>query len=326
MKLFRSVFLMVVAGLAVAGVILNAPRALGAEFTAKALIEVLPYADKDPFVLETPAIDKDLQYQFRLSMARLLTMQGNFENLLKRDRVRQTKWFTNEARELARGVENLRDNLGVLVQKESSFIEVSMTCEDAREAADIANEMVSLFVDAQIKREKARIASKLKAVHEHKNRIEDDVLTAEKAFDDVRSAWNLTDLNWEQYPHPIRVRLIRLEETKDEMALEISDLQAKLHRLKEGGKNVESERNELSFLRERYVEIERLRKEAQARYTDLQKAQFQYVKRLRIRDERIEMLKEVNRLIGKLRILYDDPDTAKVRIAGNAAKPLSPDS
>ncbi|MHC4789996.1 MAG: hypothetical protein ACYS8Y_00940 [Planctomycetota bacterium] len=32
------------------------------QYTAKTFIQVLPYAEKDPFVIETPAINENIQY------------------------------------------------------------------------------------------------------------------------------------------------------------------------------------------------------------------------------------------------------------------------
>lgn len=328
MKLFKSVFLMVVVGLVVAGVVLHAPRAFGAGYTARALIEVLPYGERDPFVLETPPIDKELQYQFRLSMATLMTTQGVFEDLLRRDVVRQTRWYREKAAELPSGVADLQKNLRAVAMKEVNFIEVSMTCDDAREAADIANEMVKIFIDMQANRAEATIASKLMTAQERKSRIEQDLRTAEKALDDVMKAWSMTDLEVHEYPHPKTVRLIRLEELKDAMALEIKGLELTIEWLTRDKKNIDNsqvtaKRKELAILKGKYVEAERLRKEAQLKHKDLDMARIQYAQRLKIRGERQKMLNETKMLIEKLQIIYAYPDTAKLRRASNAVRPYS---
>jgi len=248
MKRFGSVCLMVVVGLVVAGVVLHAPRAFGAGYTARALIEILPYAERDPFVLETPVIDKDLQYQFRMSIATLITTQGSFEDLLKKDAVKVTKWFKNKARGLPSGIMDLQKNLHVVAQKEGNFIEVSMTCEDAKEAADIANEMVAMFISVQVDRARANIANRLSAVKVRENRIQEDLRRAEKALDDVRKAWNITTLGERDYPHPITVRLLRLEEAKVALELEIKGLEAAIEYLNKAKKSSEDKRMELAVL------------------------------------------------------------------------------
>ncbi len=325
MKRFRSICLTVVVGLLVAGIVLHAPRALGAEYTARALIEVLPYADKDPFVLKTPRIDKDLQYHFRLSIATLMTTQGNFEALLKRDAVRKTTWYKQKAGNLAGGLGDLQKNLQVVAQEKGDFVEVAMTCDNAREAADITNEMVTMFISSQGDLVRANITGRLKELKVRESRIQEDLRTAEKALDDVRKAWNLTDLDEHDYPPPFTVRLIRLEEVKDELALEIKGLEVAVEYIDKAKKNSEDQKLELAVLRGKYIEAERLRQEAQLKHKDFDMARVQYAQRVKIRDERMKMLDEVKMLIEKLTILYEDPDTLKLRRASEALMPLSYD-
>jgi len=325
MKRFGSVCLMVVVGLVVAGVVLHAPRAFGAEYTARALIEVLPYVERDPFVLETPPVDKDLQYQFRMSIATLITTQGSFEDLLKRDAVKVTKWFKNKARGLPSGIMDLQKNLHVVAQKEGNFIEVSMTCEDAKEAADIANEMVAMFISSQENRVKANLLGRLRELKTRQSRIQDDLRTAEKALDDVRKAWVITTLGERDYPHPITVRLLRLEEVIDALALEEAGIEATVEYLNKAKKSSEEKKMELVVLRGKFVEAEKMRQETQAKHKDLDMARIQYAQRGKIRDERSKMLDKVKMLIEKLTILYEDPDTVKLRKVSDARMPLSRD-
>ena len=68
------------------------------EYTAQALIRVLPYADKDPMNIGTPPVDKDIQYGFRLSMVTLIRRQSTLQELIDRDKVRQTQWFRRFAK------------------------------------------------------------------------------------------------------------------------------------------------------------------------------------------------------------------------------------
>ncbi|MBN2271564.1 MAG: hypothetical protein JXN61_13180 [Sedimentisphaerales bacterium] len=325
MKRFRSVFLTVVVGLVVAGIVLHGPRAFGAEYTAQALIEVLPYVERDPFVLEAPPVDKDLQYQFRMSIATLITTQGSFEDLLKRDRLRQTKWYKQKGGESASRISDLQQNLHALALKESNFIEVSMVCEDAREAADIANEMVAMFISMQGERARANIANRLSGVKVRQNRIEEELRVVEKALSDVREAWSLPDLEGRDSPHPIAVRLIRLEEAKDALALEIGGVEAAIEHLNKAQKSSEDKKLELAVLRGKFTEAARMCKETQAKQKDLDTARIQYNQRVRIIDERIRVLDEVKMLAEKLTILHDDPDTVKLRKASDAMAPLSPD-
>jgi len=220
---------------------------------------------------------------------------------------------------------DLQKNLHAVAQEEGNFIEVSMTCEDAREAAEIANEMVAMFISSQRDRRQTVILAKLSEAKTRQSRIQEDLRIAEKALDDVRKAWNLTDLDEHDYPHPYTVRLIRLEEVKDALALEIKGLEVTVEYLDKAQKSSEDKKLELAVLRGKYAEAERLRQEAQAKHKDLDMARIQYAQRVKIRDERIRTLDEVKMLIEKLTILYEDPDTVKLRRAGEALMPLSRD-
>jgi len=322
MKRFRSVCLIVV----VAGIIVRAPFAFGGGYTAKALIEVLPYAEKDPFVLETPPIDKDLQYQFRSSIATLMTTQSVFENLLMRDAVRKTRWYRQEAGKLPSGIMNLQKNLRVVAQEKSNFIEVSMTCEDAGDAADIANEMVSMFISLQADRAQANIAAKLQEVTRRRSKIQAELDSAFESLNNMRLDWKLSTLGLQDYPHPITVRLIRLEEVKDSLSLEIKGLEATIDFLNKAGKSSEDKKLELAVLHGKLTAAAKMCKEAKAKQKDLDVARIYYAQRVHIRDERIKMLNETKMLIEKLTILHDDPDTVKVRMAIKAVKPVSRDS
>jgi len=325
MRRLSSVCLMVVVALVVAGVVLHAPRAFGAQYTAKALIEVLPYAERDPFVLETPSVDKDLQHQFRMSIATLITTQASFENLLKRDAVKETKWFKNKAGKLASGIGDLQKNLRVFAQEKGNFIEVSMTCEEARDAADIANEIVAMFIAMQRNRAQANILSRLSGVKVRQNRIQEELRVVEKALSDVREAWSMPDLEGRDSPHPIAARLLRLEEVKDALELEMAGVEAAIEYLGKAKKSSEDKRMELAVLRGKFTEAARMCKETQAKQKDLDTARIQYNQRVKIRDERIRMLDKTKMLIEKLTILYEDPDTVKLRKVGDARTPLSGD-
>jgi len=107
--------------------------------------------------------------------------------------------------------------------------------------------------------------------------------------------------------------------------LEIKGLEATIEYLTKAKKSSEDKRMELAILRDKYVEAERLRKEAQLKHKDLDMARVQYAQRAKIRDERMRMLDEVKMLIEKLMILYEDPDTVKLRKASDARAPLSHD-
>ena len=86
--------------------------------------------------------------------------------------------------------------------------------------------------------------------------------------------------------------------------------------------NLKDAQNSLVVLQDRYIELEKLRQEMDAKKRDLDLARVQYEQRVTIRDERKQMLDEVKAQIEKLKIMHDDPETRKVQFVGYAPEPL----
>jgi hypothetical protein len=119
-------------------------------YTAQAYIEVLSPVQEDPTVIGTTQVNKDIRYTNRVTIASLIREQGTFEQLLKRDKVKQTQWFTREMHgDITRALLYLMKYLGAYAQRDADFVALTMTCGVARESADLVNEMASLFVSSQ---------------------------------------------------------------------------------------------------------------------------------------------------------------------------------
>jgi len=86
--------------------------------------------------------------------------------------------------------------------------------------------------------------------------------------------------------------------------------------------NLENAQDSLLVLQQRYIELEKLRQEAEDEKRDLDMARIQYQERVARRDERIIMLDSIKQQIEKLNIIHDDPETPKVRKTGDAPVPL----
>jgi len=324
--------------------------ASASEYTARALIRVLPYTDKDPMRIETPEIDKDIQYGLRQSMVTLVRQQSTLEELINRDKVRQTQWFRRFAKFdrqgriinvehcILKAYQDLRKNFGAKAHRDSEFVELSMTCSDAQEGADIVNEMATLFVASQTSAKRAEIAEKLSNLGKRQNFVERELSVAENALADVRTRFGLNDLDEHSYPHPITARLMRLEHERDNYVLETKAVEAHIDNLEKKQKGeangqvkqelqeeINNVRDELVVLQRKVVELEKMRGEAALRKEDLDLARVQYRQRAVIRDERLKTLNEVKWLIEKLRIMHDDPELPKVQLVGPAPIPLEPD-
>jgi len=321
------------------------------EYTAQALIKVLPYADKDPMTIGTPPVDKDIQYSFRKSMAALVKRQSTLLELIDRDKMRQTRWFRRSAKFdkqgriinvdhcILRAYKDLREHFSASAHKDSEFVVLSMTCSDAQEAADIVNEIATLFVASQAANKKAEIAAKLSSLNERRRSVQMELSVAESALAEVRTRFGITDLEEHSYPHPITARLMRLEHERDNYVLETKAVEAHISNLKkqqegEANEQVKKElqaelnnvRNDLIVLQSKLAELEKMREKAAARKKDLDLARIQYRQRAVVRDEREKTINELKLLIEKLKIMFDDPETPKVQLVGPALIPLEADS
>lgn len=325
--------------------------ASASEYTAQALIKVLPYANKDPMRIETPVIDKDIQYGFRQSMAILVNRQSTLQELIDRDIVREIQWFRRFAKFdrqgriinvnhcILKAYQDLRKNFNAEAHRDSEFVVLSMTCSDAQEAVVIVNEMATLFVALQAATTKAEINAKLSSLDKRRIFVERDLDSIEKALSEVRTRFGLTDLDEHSYPHPITARLMRLGHERDNYVLETKAVEAHIEILKkkqereadgqvkqELQEEIHNVQDELVVLQSKLLELEKMRKEAAAQKKDLDMARIQYRQRAVVRDERLKTLNEVKWLIEKLRIMHDDPETPKVQLVGPARVPLEPDS
>ncbi len=321
----KNVHLVLSFALAAVALASSPATTIAAKYTAHTFVEVLPYPDRDPFALAAPPIDKDLQYQFRRSMAALMVTLPNLEDLLHRDKIKHSQWYKRRGEDVAVAVKDLQKSFSVVPREKGNCLEVSMTCSDARDAALIVNEMIMLFIDSRQELARARIIDKLRAVSEHSDRINQDLRAADKALDEVRRAWGFSDLEEHTYPHPVTARLIRLEAAKDDLALEIKGLEAAIEILQKSRSSSSTQQNELTILRAKFTEIHKLCDEAKAKQRDLDQARTAYKVRAAIRDERLRRLEEIKTVEQKLKLLLEDPDISRLRIVAPAPRPLFAD-
>ena len=86
--------------------------------------------------------------------------------------------------------------------------------------------------------------------------------------------------------------------------------------------NLKNAQDSMTVMSSKFEEMEKLRKEAEAKKRDLDLARIQYAQRVTIRDEREDMLDSVKSQVEKLKIMHDDPETPKVQFVGYAPVPL----
>jgi len=367
-------------------------------FTARTYIQVLPPVEKDPMTISTVQLQKDILYEHRQSIANLIKQQRTLEDLLARDAIKETKWFEQWGGDRRKSLKYLQKHFGAYAHRDSAFVEISMTCGAAKEAADIVNEMLTLFLAQQGTSEQREISNRLQRLEEQRIRVQGELDAANKGLDDIRAAYDLTDLErpaGRYFQHTITLKLNALELQRNDLDLAIRQLQADIGNLQElasspvaeqvefaiekdpvmldlarqialleaqlsgmlskfgdnhyevrrlresiqkAGQerdlrkkliadqttraNLENAKDSLIVLQERFEQLEALRQEAEAKKKQLDIAQVQYEKGLKIRDERIQMLDSLKQQIEKMKTLHDDPETPKVLAVGLASIPL----
>jgi succinoglycan biosynthesis transport protein ExoP len=205
-------------------------------YTAKTFIQVLPPTETDPMTIGTIQLQKDILYGHRQSIANLIKQQSTLEDLLDRDKVKDTEWFRRWNGDRRRAVNYLDKHFGAYAHRDSEFVEISMTCRAAKEAADIVNEMLNLFLATRGDTEQQEISKKLKGLEDERQRVQSELDAANKGLDDIRAAYNLTDIEQPEgryFQHTITIRLNDLELKKSELDLAIKQLQADIGNLQE---------------------------------------------------------------------------------------------
>jgi len=224
------IILLTIIGFAAGGATCWALRTKLPKYTAQAFIEVLPPVRTDPMQILTPVVQRDIRYGHRLSIANMIKQQRTLQELLERDAVKGTDWF-KRVNGLPKQVKYLVKHLGAVAHRDADYVEVTMTCRDAKEAADIVNEMVTMFIGSEGDKKQAEVAGELAELNTRQSRVQEDLRVAEKALDDVRTAWQLYDLeaptgNWRK--HTITLKLDQLELEKSDLELAIKQLEANI--------------------------------------------------------------------------------------------------
>jgi len=205
-------------------------------YTATAYIKVLPPVEKDPMEIVKPQVQMNILYGYRQSIANLIKQQSSLEELVGSDVVRETIWFKRREESIRKAVKYLDRYFRAYAHRDAEFVEVSMTCRDAKEAAGIVNEMVRLFISRQGTIERGKVNAELVMLEERRRRVKDELDAANKDLDAVRERWGITDLAMpvgRNFQHTITLRLNNLELEKDGLELAISQLSADISNLKD---------------------------------------------------------------------------------------------
>lgn len=197
------------------------------QYTARTYIEVLSPGQTDPTVIGGPLAGKDIAYEFRFSKASLIKQQSMLQELIRREKVRQTKWFQSFGDDVLKVMDNLDKCLGATADRNSSFILVSMTCGNAEEAALIVNQMVDLFVKSQQTNVEADVSAKLSELTEQENTLRGKLQSLTGALADIRRSTGITQLedggSGDNFRHTITQKLASLEVEKSQLESDIEE-------------------------------------------------------------------------------------------------------
>lgn len=293
------------------------------EYTAQTLIRVLPGTEKG-------------------SVIALIKNNSTLELLLDRDKIQQTEWFQGlgkiKDKRLKAAIANLNRRSCARAIPNSDFIRISMTCGNKNDAATITNEIASQFVSSQGGTRRKEVAEKLARLDDQQTRIQRDLDQAERTLDDVRHRYGFTDLEEHDYPHPITVRLIRLQNEEDDCALDVNQLQTRRDLLGQLQKSPSGKADpnqaaeikdielKIKLMQSRCAELGKMREVTQKKHEELDLARVQYVQRQLIRDERRAALDSVKDKLEELKMLHDNPDVSGLQLVDLAGIPQEADS
>lgn len=390
-----------VLGLIVSGVAWYLLLKYAPKYTAKTYIKVLPPVEKDPMTIGGGEAAANLQYEHRRSLATVITRQSNLEELVSRDKVKDTEWFKrfgeSKAISAPKAIKNLNKNFIAYAEMNTDYIMLAMTCNDKYEASLIVNEMVDLFLASQRVTATGEVSDKLTTLNEQLKNINDALRDAEKSLTEVRESSKFTDFETHAiYESTYTVKVNDLEQRQSALILDIQRNQAIIenysrqvkgpiddqlrdmierdstvtaltgqiasletelagrqtkfgenHRVvrqlqemidvaqrkREDRKleianqtrqaNLKNAQDNLAVLQVEYEQLENLRQQAINTKKDYDLARVLYEQRKSIKDQIRARRDDTEQLINKFKIMYDDPETPKVKFLGYAPVPLA---
>ncbi|MHC4616621.1 MAG: polysaccharide biosynthesis tyrosine autokinase [Planctomycetota bacterium] len=213
------------------------------KYTAQTYLKVLPPVQKDPMTVVSPMVAKDIQYGYRATIAATITQQNTLQDLIDMRKVQETEWFQgfgDVQREkdkcIRKAFKDLKKRFRAYPDRDREFVTVSMTCAEKHEAQLIVNEMVEMFLAKQGRTAGEEVTKKLTTLREQKNAVQRELEFAERALDEVSERYGITDL--EQFgsryvQHTYEIRLNDLELERNQMMLQMGQLQAAIGTLEE---------------------------------------------------------------------------------------------
>ncbi|MHC4425494.1 MAG: polysaccharide biosynthesis tyrosine autokinase [Planctomycetota bacterium] len=209
-------------------------------FTARTLIQVLSPAEKDPMTIGDVQLQRDILYGYRFSMASLIKQQSTLGELLESDDVKDTEWYKgfrgSPAQKDRKRLKYLKKHFGAYAHRDGDFVEISMSCRAAGEAAGIVNKMQELFVLSQGTTERQEVSERMIKLEARRASVKRELDGADSSLQEVRTEsgiWDLAMPIGRNFQHTITIRLNSLELEKNSIELAIKQLEANIGNLQE---------------------------------------------------------------------------------------------
>lgn len=225
----RHVLLMIFSatlGLVIGGVAWYLFQRFLPTYTAETAIEVLSPGTADPMEIRTTLANKDLAYQLRFTKAAFIKQQSTLENLLRRDKIRDTEWFKQFNNNIPKTVEDLEDNLRASPQREGNWIMLSMKCHNKKESALIVNEMLDLFLKGQQDIATRAVREQLAKRTDQQRRLRGELQQANDTLETIRKGTEFTDLGGQRFRGYLDYKLSGLENIKNELQNNVAQLES----------------------------------------------------------------------------------------------------
>lgn len=225
----RHILLMIFSatvGLVVGGVAWYLFQRFLPTYTAQTAIEVLPPGISDPMEVSSSPANKDMAYQLRFTKAAFIKQQSTFENLLRRDKVRDTAWFKRFNNDILKAVEDLEDNLTASPMREGNWIMLSMKCHDKKESALIVNEMLDYFLKAQQDIATRDVRRQLEQRTTQQRRLRTELQQAEDTLKTIREGTEFTNLGGQQFRNYLDIKLSDLGSMNTQLQNQAAQLES----------------------------------------------------------------------------------------------------
>lgn len=219
-------------------------------YIASAAIQVNAPGEPDRMSFTDQQIEQDMLYNYRKMKASRITSIGLLQELLNKDVVRATKWYSslgnNRTTNLYgsfesnyhKGLKNLERNLSVVAPKDSFLVIVSMRGPSPEEMALIANEMAMLFIRRESDNYNRDIRERIAEARKYQQKIRSKVNVASNEMRHIRAGTPYGGLDTDIGSSSANQGLLISLASLDKLQLEVAGLTAELAIQRKNAKSV----------------------------------------------------------------------------------------